>query len=150
MAPEYTQTGLITEKADVYAFGIVLLEILTGIKAIEFSKTSRQQYFPDLVRIFLNVIKMTFTSTYLLIELDTCCTLQGRRLLVEGKVCARMIDPKLEDKYDVKEVEYMIHAANLCILPHPEQRPRMSKVYPSFIKYLYMHTCLVGVSKVII
>ncbi|PWA53263.1 inactive protein kinase [Artemisia annua] len=100
MAPEYTQSGLITEKADVYAFGVVLLEILTGIKAIEFSRTSRQQYFPD----------------------------WGRRLLVEGKECAEIIDPKLGNKYDVKEVEYMMHAASLCISQHPEQRPRMSKV----------------------
>nr|GEW96476.1 inactive protein kinase SELMODRAFT_444075-like [Tanacetum cinerariifolium] len=100
LAPEYTQSGLITEKADVYAFGVVLLEILTGIKAIEFSRTSRQQYFPD----------------------------WGRRLLVEGKVCAEIIDPKLGNKYDAKEVEYMMHAASLCISPHPEQRPRMSKV----------------------
>ncbi|GJU80577.1 inactive protein kinase-like protein [Tanacetum coccineum] len=100
LAPEYTQSGLITEKADVYAFGVVLLEILTGIKAIEFSRTSRQQYFPD----------------------------WGRRLLVEGKVCAETIDSKLENKYDAKEVEYMMHAASLCISPHPEQRPRMSKV----------------------
>ncbi|KAI3518137.1 hypothetical protein L1887_06555 [Cichorium endivia] len=100
LAPEYTQTGLITEKADVYAFGVVLLEILTGIKAIEFSRTSRQQYFPE----------------------------WSRRLLTEGKVCTDMIDPKLGKKYDVKEVEYMIHAACLCISPQPEQRPRMSKV----------------------
>ncbi|CAH1435667.1 unnamed protein product [Lactuca virosa] len=100
LAPEYTQTGLITEKADVYAFGVVLLEILSGIKAIEFSRTSRQQYFPE----------------------------WGRRLFTEGKVCTEMIDPKLGKMYDVKEVEYMIHAACLCISPQPEQRPRMSKV----------------------
>ncbi|KAI3797593.1 hypothetical protein L1987_32853 [Smallanthus sonchifolius] len=100
LAPEYTQTGLITEKADVYAFGVVLLEILTGIKAIEFSRTSRKQYFSE----------------------------WGRRLLAEGKVCAEMIDPMLANKYDVKEVEHMMYVARLCISPHPEQRPRMSKV----------------------
>ncbi|XP_023738380.2 inactive protein kinase SELMODRAFT_444075 [Lactuca sativa] len=100
LAPEYTQTGLITEKADVYAFGVVLLEILTGIKAIEFSRSSRQQYFPE----------------------------WGRRLFTEGKLCMEMIDPKLGNMYDVKEAEYVIHAACLCISSQPEQRPRMSKV----------------------
>ncbi|XP_071692784.1 inactive protein kinase SELMODRAFT_444075-like [Rutidosis leptorrhynchoides] len=99
LAPEYTQTGLITEKTDIYAFGIVLLEILTGIKATEFSKTSRQQYFPE----------------------------WGRRLL-EEKVCAEIVDRKLGNKYDVKEVEYMMHAARLCISPDPDHRPKMSKV----------------------
>ncbi|KAM0037622.1 putative protein kinase RLK-Pelle-PERK-2 family [Helianthus debilis subsp. tardiflorus] len=112
LAPEYTQTGLITEKADVYAFGVVLLEILTGIKAIEFSRTSRKQYFSE----------------------------WGRRVLLEGKACVEMIDPRLANKYDVKEVEYMMYAASLCISPDPEQRPRMSKVNPSFITYInYIH-----------
>ncbi|XP_024966391.1 probable serine/threonine-protein kinase DDB_G0292350 [Cynara cardunculus var. scolymus] len=100
LAPEYIETGLLSEKADVYAFGVVLLEILTGIKAIEFSRNSRQQYFPE----------------------------WRSRLFVEGKGCVEMIDPKLDNKYDTKEAECMMHAASLCISPHPEQRPRMSKV----------------------
>ncbi|KAI3439370.1 Protein kinase domain-containing protein, partial [Psidium guajava] len=47
LAPEYTQTGLITEKADVYAYGIVLLELLSGFKATEFSRSTGKQFVSD-------------------------------------------------------------------------------------------------------
>ncbi|CBI28687.3 unnamed protein product, partial [Vitis vinifera] len=47
LAPEYTQTGLITEKADVYAFGVVLLELLSGCKATELSRHLGQQLLLD-------------------------------------------------------------------------------------------------------
>ena len=37
LAPEYIQTGQFTEKADVYAFGVILLELLSGFRAMELS-----------------------------------------------------------------------------------------------------------------
>lgn len=43
-----------------------------------------------------------------------------------------MIDPRLEDNYVAKEVECMMVAASLCISPHPEKRPRMSKVFVAY------------------
>ncbi|KAM7526650.1 hypothetical protein LguiA_016552 [Lonicera macranthoides] len=104
LAPEYTQTGLITEKADVYAFGVVLLELLTGIKASEFSRKSGQQHNRRLFGVTVSV------------------------LFLAGRECTEIIDPQLENKYVVKEVEWMMHAASLCISPHPDQRPRMSKI----------------------
>lgn len=49
LAPEYTRTGQITEKADVYAFGVLLMELISGLKAIDMSRRQGQQYLPDWV-----------------------------------------------------------------------------------------------------
>ena len=42
MAPEYLAHGQLTEKADVYSFGVLLLEVVTGMennrsKAIDYT-----------------------------------------------------------------------------------------------------------------
>ena len=35
LAPEYVMHGIVDEKTDVFAFGVLLLELITGCKAIE-------------------------------------------------------------------------------------------------------------------
>ncbi|XP_077229318.1 inactive protein kinase SELMODRAFT_444075-like [Tasmannia lanceolata] len=99
LAPEYTQTGQITEKADVYAFGVLLMELLSGLKAIDLSRGQGRQYLPE----------------------------WGRPLL-EKKMIHEFIDPRLDGQYVVHEAECMMYAANLCISTDPRRRPRMSKV----------------------
>ena len=36
--PEYLHTSQLTDKSDVYSYGVVLVELLTGMKAISFDK----------------------------------------------------------------------------------------------------------------
>lgn len=35
MAPEYFMHGLVNEKTDVFAFGVLLLELITGRRAVD-------------------------------------------------------------------------------------------------------------------
>ncbi|CAN1765633.1 Putative proline-rich receptor-like protein kinase PERK11 [Linum perenne] len=99
LAPEYTQAGIITEKADVYAFGVVLLELLCGVKATEFSRSMDQNF---------------------LLELG--------RWLMERDALSEILDQRLQDKYVENEVMCMVFASSLCLSPNPENRPSMSKV----------------------
>lgn len=40
MAPEYFMHGIVNEKTDVFAFGVLLLELITGRRAVDSSRQS--------------------------------------------------------------------------------------------------------------
>ncbi|CAN1337974.1 Probable LRR receptor-like serine/threonine-protein kinase At2g23950, partial [Linum perenne] len=43
IAPEYLSTGQSSEKTDVFRFGILLIELITGMRALEFWKSVNQK-----------------------------------------------------------------------------------------------------------
>ncbi|XP_004486812.1 inactive protein kinase SELMODRAFT_444075 isoform X2 [Cicer arietinum] len=99
LAPEYAQSGQITEKADVFSFGVVLLELVTGRKAVDINRPKGQQ-----------------------------CLTEWARPLLEECAIEELIDPRLVSHYLEHEVSCMLHAASVCIRRDPCSRPRMSQV----------------------
>ncbi|KAI3913068.1 hypothetical protein MKW92_012281 [Papaver armeniacum] len=99
MAPEYAMRGYLTYKADVYSFGIVALEIVSG--------KSNTNYRPKEEFVYL---------------LDWAYVLQEQGNLLD------LVDPVLGSKYSKKEALKMLNIALLCTNPSPSLRPLMSSV----------------------
>jgi serine/threonine protein kinase len=49
LAPEYATRGQLTEKVDVYSFGVLVLEIMSGRKNIDPSLPPQDIYLLDIV-----------------------------------------------------------------------------------------------------
>eukprot|EP00268_Persea_americana_P030922 TRINITY_DN2_c2_g3_i1.p1 TRINITY_DN2_c2_g3~~TRINITY_DN2_c2_g3_i1.p1 ORF type:complete len:1013 (-),score=123.92 TRINITY_DN2_c2_g3_i1:291-3329(-) len=99
IAPEYATRGYLTDKADVYSFGIVALEIVSGER--------NTNYMPKSEGIYL---------------LDWAYVLQERRSLIE------LVDPKLGSEFNKEEAIGMITIALLCTNSSSTLRPTMSAV----------------------
>lgn len=50
MAPEYASSGKLTEKSDVFSFGVVLLELITGRKPVDASQPLGDESLVEWVR----------------------------------------------------------------------------------------------------
>ncbi|GAB4827147.1 hypothetical protein Ancab_034036 [Ancistrocladus abbreviatus] len=99
MAPEYALWGYLTPKADVYSYGVVALEIVTG--------KSNNNYVPN--------------DDYLCM-LEWVCELQQRGNYVD------LVDKRLGSKFNMEEAERLVKVALLCANGSPSLRPTMSDV----------------------
>jgi len=65
LAPEYATLGQLSEKVDVYSFGILLLEIVSGRKIIDLKLLPHKAYLLDWVHLFKHLFqKSIFMKFY--------------------------------------------------------------------------------------
>jgi serine/threonine protein kinase len=100
-APEYIMTGHLTAKSDVYTFGVVLLEILAGRRAVDKSRASREQNLVEYAR-------------------------PGLRDPL--RLARRIMDPALEGRYPATAAQKAAEVAHRCLSGSPKNRPDMSAV----------------------
>ncbi|XP_052191641.1 lysM domain receptor-like kinase 3 [Diospyros lotus] len=110
MSPEFRATGIATQKSDVYAFGVVILELLSGGEPIKykFERTSGQY----------QKISVVETARH---------AVEGGAEEVEGRV-RRWVDRRLGDSFPVELAEKVIKVALECVHVDPEERPSMGRV----------------------
>ncbi|CAL9054509.1 probable serine/threonine-protein kinase PBL2 [Musa acuminata AAA Group] len=102
-APEYIATGHLSLKSDIYSLGVVLLELLSGKRALDEDNGSREKILVDWAKPFLN---------------------DKRKML-------RVMDTRLEGQYSKKEAQTIAALALQCLHADPRIRPNMTHILPA-------------------
>ncbi|XP_041017675.1 protein LYK5 [Juglans microcarpa x Juglans regia] len=113
MAPEYIENGVITPKLDVFAFGVVVLELLSGREATAADKDGGDRE------------ELLFASIRLVLEGDN----------VRDKL-REFVDPSLGHEYPLDLAFSIAQLAKSCVAHDLNSRPAMSEVFATLSKIL--------------
>ncbi|KAL8209646.1 hypothetical protein R6Q57_006378 [Mikania cordata] len=105
MPPEYVQHGEVSSKVDVYAFGVVLYELISAKKAIIRANDAAGEP-KGLISLFDEFLGQANPKDELV----------------------KMIDPRLGDNYPLDSVIKMAQLAKSCTNADPQQRPSMRSI----------------------
>ncbi|XP_030477047.1 receptor-like serine/threonine-protein kinase ALE2 isoform X2 [Syzygium oleosum] len=100
LAPEYAMTGHLLVKSDVYSYGVVLLELLTGRKPVDLSQPPGQE----------NLVSW------------------ARALLTDKEALQTIIDPSVRSSMSFDSVAKVAAIASMCVQPEASHRPFMGEV----------------------
>ncbi|KAL6525978.1 hypothetical protein OROHE_015502 [Orobanche hederae] len=99
IAPEYFMYGKVSDKIDVYAFGVVLLELLSGRKPIGLETDKGQESL-----------------------------VMWAKLRLENKDFKSILDPNLDGNIDEAQMQRMAVAAASCLTQASRLRPKMCQI----------------------
>ncbi|KAH7351903.1 hypothetical protein KP509_19G019400 [Ceratopteris richardii] len=103
VAPEYLATGHLSSRSDVYSFGVLLLELLSGRRAMDYDRPVGEQKVVDWARPYLENKKR---SIYIM-------------------------DPKLNGLFSLKGANKIASLAQECLNEDAKARPLMKEVLNS-------------------
>lgn len=99
-APEYVDTGHLTIQSDIWSFGVVLYEILTGRRVLERNRPAMEQKLLEWVKQF---------------PADT-------------NKFSMIIDPRLRNQYSIAAARKIAKLADSCLNKNAKDRPTMSQI----------------------
>lgn len=101
MAPEYVENGLVSTKLDVYAFGALMLEMLTGKEIAVLYEDNK--HLPDVLDAVLK-------------DED------GHESLSD------FMDPSMQGKYPSELAKFLVRLIDNCLEKNPAARPAMDEI----------------------
>ncbi|XP_018485950.2 probable serine/threonine-protein kinase At1g01540 [Raphanus sativus] len=99
VAPEYACTGMLNEKSDIYSFGILIMEIITGRNPVDYSRPQGETNLVDWLK-----------------------TMVGNRRSEE------VVDPKIPEPPSSKALKRVLLVALRCVDPDANKRPKMGHI----------------------
>ncbi|KAF8102111.1 hypothetical protein N665_0201s0398 [Sinapis alba] len=121
MSPEFQDSGIATQKSDVFAFGVMMLELLSGEEPLKYRYDKATGDFER-------------TSV-----VETAkAVIDGGDGDTEGRL-RRWVDRRLGDSFPVTVVEKLTRLALECVVEDPVNRPEMGRVAGK-ISQLYLES----------
>ncbi|PRQ58772.1 putative protein kinase RLK-Pelle-LysM family [Rosa chinensis] len=105
MAPEFQVSGVVTQKCDVYAFGVVILELVSGEEPLKYKMEVEDGGYKR-----VSVIET------------------AREAVKSVGGVRRWVDRRLKDSFPMEVAEKMVQVALECVEDDPERRPDMGRV----------------------
>ncbi|XAR61541.1 Non-specific serine/threonine protein kinase [Bertholletia excelsa] len=105
-APEYMATGHLYVRSDVYGFGVVLLELLTGQRVLDLKRSNGRHNLVEWAKPFLP----------------------------DKKKLKTIMDPRLEGQYPIKAAFRAAELIIKCVEADPKKRPSMEEVLRSLMQ----------------
>ncbi|KAJ6834405.1 putative serine/threonine-protein kinase [Iris pallida] len=99
VAPEYASTGMLNERSDVYSFGILIMEIISGRNPVDYSRPPGE----------VNLVEWLKT-------------------MVSNRNSEGVLDPKLPEKPTSRALKRALLVALRCVDPDSQKRPKMGHV----------------------
>ncbi|KAL5990042.1 hypothetical protein ACLOJK_010939 [Asimina triloba] len=99
VAPEYANTGLLNEKSDIYSFGVLLLEAVTGRDPVDYGRPANE----------VNLVEWL-------------------KMMVGNRRAEEVVDPNLEVKPSTRALKRALLIALRCVDPDADKRPKMGQV----------------------
>lgn len=110
-APEYAMSGKLTLKSDIYSFGVVLMELITGRKAVDPTKQPPEQ----------NLITWVHP------------------LLKDKRKHLQLVDPLLQGRFSARSIQHTIAVAGMCLQEQANFRPLIGDIVVA-LEYLASQT----------
>ncbi|GAV79361.1 Pkinase domain-containing protein [Cephalotus follicularis] len=99
VAPEYASTGMLNERSDVYSFGILLMEVISGRNPVDYSRPAGE----------VNLVEWLKT-------------------MVSNRNAEGVLDPRLTEKPSSRALKRALLVALRCVDPNAQKRPKMGHV----------------------